>query len=91
MTNDCMMYSSSGGTNVACYPEANSARSALSPVMAAPAAAAAAVAAPPWAAGTAAVAEEQIGCFPVKMQQRGDGWDVSNTWSATHTKAEIWL
>lgn len=36
-----------------------------------PAMAAAAAAAPPWAAGTAAVAEEHIGCFPVTVQTAG--------------------
>lgn len=33
--------------------------------------AAAAAAAPSWAAGTAAVAEEYIGCFPVRMHTAG--------------------
>lgn len=34
-------------------------------------AAAAAAVAPPWAAGTAAVAEEYTGCFPVRMPTAG--------------------
>lgn len=46
----------------------------------------AAAAAPPWAAGTAAVAEEYIGCFPVSMQTAGATGCHQYSYSATHTR-----